>query len=112
MLRYSRSKTPTRLNYEDTKNRKEALDGKTPLITACEEGQIELVTFMYQNPEKFDFSVRNEENLGPLEILVKYCEDPTLKIKSKACLLVILSTKNPDLLNLWRRSAHKFGMQL
>ena len=45
------------------------LDGKTPLITACEEGQIELVTFMYQNPEKFDFSVRNEENLGPLEIL-------------------------------------------
>ena len=60
------------------------MDGKTPLITACEEGQIELVTFMYQNPEKFDFSVRNEENLGPLEILVKYCEDPTLKIKSKA----------------------------
>ena len=84
MLRYSRSKTPTRLNNEDTKNRKEALDGKTPLITACEEGQIELVTFMYQNPEKFDFSVRNEENLEPLEILVKYCEDPTLKIKSKA----------------------------
>ena len=37
------------------------LDGKTPLITACEEGQIELVIFMYQNHEKFDFSVRNEE---------------------------------------------------
>jgi len=64
------------------------LNGKTPLIRACEYCQIEVMAFMYQNdqnPEKFDFSVRNEENLGPLEILVKYFEDPTLKIKSKAC---------------------------
>ena len=61
---------------------------------------------MYQNSEKFDFSVRNEENLGPLEILVKYCEDHQLEIESNASFAyvwstLILPTKNPDLLNLW-----------
>ena len=93
------------------------LDGRTPLITACQNGEIELVAFMFQHSEKFDFSVKNQENLGPFEILVNYAKETGIKVKDKTKFLsiwsdLILPSNDPVLQNMWRFSQYTFRVRL
>ena len=72
---------------------------------------------MFQNSEKFDFSVKNQENFGPFEILVNYAKETGIKVKDKTKFLsiwsdLILPSNDPVLQNMWRFSQYTFRVRL
>ena len=60
---------------------------------------------------------KNQENLGPLEILVNFAKETGIKVKDKTKFLsiwsdLILPSNNPVLQNMWRFSQGKFRLRL
>ena len=84
-------------------------------MTACKNGHIKVVEFMYQNPEKFDFSVKDENFCGPFEVLFKYAVAHKIPLNGKSefgdiCLDLVLQSQDPDLIDLFKIYADKIRL--
>ena len=85
-------------------------------MTACKNGQVKLVHFMYQNPKIFNFSVTDEDcsNIGPFEVLFNYAEAHKIALSGKTefgsvCLDLVLQSQDPDLIYMYKCYAEKIG---